>query len=35
MGDPKGFLSLRRATPAREAVTSRVQHWREFYEPMA
>ena len=34
MGDPKGFLTLRRATPAREAVTTRVQHWREFYAPM-
>jgi len=34
MADPKGFLSLRRATPAREPVSSRVQHWREFYTPM-
>ena len=31
MGDPKGFLSLRRATPTREPVNARVQHWREFY----
>jgi len=31
LGDPKGFLSLRRATPTREPVNSRVQHWREFY----
>jgi len=34
MADPKGFFSLRRATPAREPVSSRVQHWREFYTPM-
>ena len=34
MGDPKGFLRLRRATPVREAVESRVQHWREFYTRM-
>lgn len=34
MGDPKGFLKLRRATPEREAVESRVQHWREFYASM-
>ena len=34
MGDPKGFLTLRRGTPAREAVNARVQHWREFYAPM-
>ena len=34
MGDPKGFLTLRRATPAREPVSSRVQHWREFYTPL-
>jgi glutamate synthase (NADPH/NADH) small chain len=34
MGDPKGFLTLRRATPAREPVNARVQHWREFYAPM-
>jgi glutamate synthase (NADPH/NADH) small chain len=34
MGDPKGFLTLRRGTPAREAVSARVQHWGEFYAPM-
>ena len=34
MADPKRFLKLRRATPAREPVSSRVQHWREFYTPM-
>jgi glutamate synthase (NADPH/NADH) small chain len=34
MGDPRGFLKLRRATPAREAVESRVQHWAEFYTQM-
>src|ERR687885_2705487 len=31
MGDPKGFLTLRRATPARQPVAERVRHWREFY----
>ena len=35
MGEPRGFLTLRRATPAREPVDARVQHWREFYAPMA
>src|SRR5918911_318307 len=33
MGDPRGFLTLRRATPARQPVTERVRHWREFYAP--
>ncbi|HKW09933.1 MAG TPA: glutamate synthase subunit beta [Gemmatimonadaceae bacterium] len=35
MGDHKGFLTLRRVTPKREQVNARVQHWREFYSPMA
>ena len=35
MGDPRGFLTLRRATPTREPVNARVQHWREFYAPVA
>lgn len=35
MGDPKGFITLRRAAPAREAPATRVRHWREFYVPMA
>jgi glutamate synthase (NADPH/NADH) small chain len=35
MGDPKGFLTLRRATAAREPAASRVQHWNEFYQPRA
>jgi len=35
MGELRGFLTLQRATPSRESVTSRVQHWREFYTPMA
>lgn len=34
MGDPKGFITLRRAAPQREPVGDRVQHWREFYQPM-
>ena len=33
MGNPKGFLTLRRATPERQAVEERRQHWREFYRP--
>ncbi len=31
MGDPKGFITLRRATPERQAVEERVRHWGEFY----
>ena len=34
MGDPRAFLTLRRATPKREPVEVRTHHWREFYEPM-
>ncbi len=34
MGDPKGFLTLRRATPERQAVEERASHWREFYLPV-
>ncbi|HYD53034.1 MAG TPA: glutamate synthase subunit beta [Gemmatimonadaceae bacterium] len=34
MGDPRGFLTLRRAGPRREPVPERVRHWREFYAPM-
>ena len=33
MGDPRGFITLRRATPAREPVETRVRHWKEFYAP--
>ena len=33
MGDARGFITLRRATPAREPVESRVRHWSEFYAP--
>ncbi|HVS59800.1 MAG TPA: glutamate synthase subunit beta [Gemmatimonadaceae bacterium] len=33
MADPKGFLTLRRATPERQAVEDRVRHWGEFYRP--
>jgi glutamate synthase (NADPH/NADH) small chain len=35
LGDPKGFLQLRRAGPARQAVEQRLGHYREFYEPLA
>jgi glutamate synthase (NADPH/NADH) small chain len=34
LGDAPAFLTLRRATPKRDSVESRVRHWREFYEPM-
>ncbi|MEP7002799.1 MAG: glutamate synthase subunit beta, partial [bacterium] len=34
MGDPKGFITLRRAAPSRQPVATRVGHWREFYAPM-
>lgn len=34
MGDPKGFLTLRRGTPGRQAVEERVTHWGEFYSPV-
>ena len=34
MRDPKGFLTLRRATPGRQAVEERVRHWREFDGPV-
>ena len=34
MRDPKGFLTLRRATPGRQAVEERVRHWGEFYGPV-
>jgi glutamate synthase (NADPH/NADH) small chain len=33
MADPKAFLTLRRATPERQAVEDRVHHWGEFYRP--
>jgi glutamate synthase (NADPH/NADH) small chain len=35
MADPRGFLKLRRATPKRQGVEERVQHWDEFYHPQA
>ena len=34
MADPKGFLTLRRATPGRQTVEERVPHWGEFYSPV-
>jgi glutamate synthase (NADPH/NADH) small chain len=33
MADPKAFITLRRATPERQAVDERVRHWGEFYNP--
>jgi len=35
MGDHRGFITLRRATPARQPAADRIQHWREFYAPMS
>ncbi len=35
MGDPKGFMSLRRAAAVRQPVETRRGHWREFYLPLA
>src|SRR5690606_15094660 len=34
MGDPTGFLKLKRVNPQRRPVQLRVRDWREFYEPM-
>ena len=34
MADPKAFITLRRATPERQAVAERVHHWGEFYRPV-
>ena len=34
MADPKAFITLRRATPDRQAVGERVRHWNEFYQPV-
>jgi glutamate synthase (NADPH/NADH) small chain len=35
MHDPRGFMTLKRASPAREPASARVRHWREFYEPLS
>jgi glutamate synthase (NADPH/NADH) small chain len=34
MREPKSFLTLRRATPKRQAVDERLTHWGEFYSPV-
>ena len=34
MGDVRGFLTLRRASPTRQPADQRVRHWREFYTPL-
>ncbi len=34
MGDPKGFLKIRREVPKRRAVEERIHDWREIYEPL-
>ncbi|MBI3596732.1 MAG: glutamate synthase subunit beta [Nitrospirae bacterium] len=35
MGDPKGFLKIRREGPKRRPVEERVHDWREFYQPIS
>jgi len=34
MGDPKGFITIRRADPQRRPPAERTAHWREFYDPL-
>jgi glutamate synthase (NADPH/NADH) small chain len=34
VGDPKGFLKIRREVPKRRSVEERVHDWREFYQPL-
>ena len=34
MGDPRGFITLRRAVATRQPVAERVRHWGEFYQPL-
>jgi glutamate synthase (NADPH/NADH) small chain len=34
MGSARGFLTIARATPRRQSVDERVQHWNEFYVPL-
>ena len=34
LNDPRAFVTLRRAAPRREDADERLQHWREFYEPL-
>lgn len=34
MGDPKGFLKIRREGPKRRPVEERVHDWREIYQPL-
>ena len=34
MGNARGFLTIARATPRRQSVDERVQHWNEFYVPL-
>ncbi|MBI4714337.1 MAG: glutamate synthase subunit beta, partial [Nitrospirae bacterium] len=35
MGDPKGFMTIKREGPKRRPVESRVKDWRELYDPIA
>ena len=32
-GDPRGFLTIKRAEPQRRPVQERTKDWREFYVP--
>ena len=34
MGDPRGFITLRRAVATRQPAAERVRHWGEFYQPL-
>ena len=34
MGDPKGFLKIKRKEPKRRPVKERLKNWKEMYEPM-
>jgi glutamate synthase (NADPH/NADH) small chain len=34
MRDPRAFITLERATPRRQDVAERVEHWNEFYKPL-
>ncbi len=34
MGDPRGFLKIKRNGPKRRPVQARIKDWKEFYEPV-
>ena len=35
MGDPKGFLKIKREGPIRRPVSDRIHDWKEFYNPVS